>query len=54
MKENILKYVHEHKKQYVLRLNDEVSGDKELIAYLDQKDDVVAYLKELIRKDMKK
>lgn len=54
MEENVLKYLHEHKKSYVLRLDDSMTGDKELIAYLDQKDDVVNYLKDLIRNDMNK
>lgn len=52
MEENVLKYLHEHKKSYVLRLDDSIEGDKELITYLDQKDDVVNYLKNLIREEM--
>jgi hypothetical protein len=46
------KYIHEHTKQYLVRLNDASEKEKMMIAYLDQKDDVAVYIKELIYQEM--
>lgn len=45
------KYIKEHTRSYTIRCNNETEAD--VIEFLNGKDNVTAYIKDLIRRDMK-
>ena len=49
-----IRYINEHITEKRMKLNDRNERDQEIKAYLDEKENVSAYLKDLVWADMKK
>ena len=45
-----IKYIRENQRQFMLKVNKKL--DPDMVAWLESKENVQAYLKDLIRKDM--